>query len=1182
VFSLYKLYKRNENQGLISLGFSFKLFLLVFLIISISTKANWVNQNTGIHDNLNGVRFWASPNLNGLICAEHGIYYSTNTAYGAGGTWTRFNINGNHSDSLIYNSTHFYKISLNLQNVAFICGWDSSTNQGVIFKFNLDSLTYSIPYIGPVGSKLNFITFEAGGDTILLACGNNGLVVRSNDMVNYTIENSGTTNDLYCISSDVGSSVCIGGNGIYINGTDNGYTLSLTPHSFPTINLKSFLSVSSVGTIGIGAAVYNFAASGNSYSTSTYFDFGPLNCTSSSFNGLGFIATDHGVYAPEGTTPVYEFQVETTGYSLNDIIAFGGYSGAAAVGNNGLLLMCTDNGGATKPYCTFSTNGGCANYSFYVPGIIGTATSFDWYLNGAFLTSLQEAGCYIPTPGTYTLSYIVSNYYGYSDTATSIIQIIPAPIINTSVTYNDTFLCKSQTITITIDSTENNFDYYLYQTGTVNSYGGASGNGSVLTFTSNNISTTGNYNIVVSSPTYQCIKNYTDTIKLIVEHTKANFHATKANVTSGESTTFYQHCSQAVNYQWTFSPSAIPPNSSLPAPTVTFSSLGNTQIQLICWSSHGCYDTIQKQGPPVYIEPSTPDSCWTMVNNGVSPPTSNAIPNISDLSPSKTGFLTCGYFNQERFASRYGDSLTSPTTSGGYAAKYSQNGVLKWMVNTNTLGDDIYSVVEDNSGYIYLCGKSQGCFFDNTGDSTCLYYNGGLATGFIVKLDSTGILTWMLQGDGMYPNNLVIDGSNLLISLSLDPYSGGDVPLVLNGMPTDTLAASNGGQSLSNFILKIDSSGNVIWNLGMYISEGGISSIGVDSHHNVYVTGDKETYVNLYSVGSSTYTTIAANYAANYYWSSLFLAKFDSTGTYKWGINSDYSTPYNMITDSSGNCYVSGRNQFAFYSQPTYLFNNADGTTTSVDAGEYFIAKVNTQGICKWIQGNVASYYGFGYGINKLGNEISVVGQIFDNNPNNLETNSFTSQNNDSITLTIGASDYFIAVYDTLGNLISITKNGNNPLTIETNGAYEICMFRHSDGSYFMTKNIAFYGGSLYYNNFGTIIDSCNGFEGSITRFTKSCGITYYPSTVVAGLKDISDNSNILIYPNPNNGTFTIETSVTTKQIARLYDVNGKIVLNQIISGKSNIDASSLNEGVYNISILSNNGMVNKRLVIVR
>jgi type IX secretion system substrate protein len=91
------------------------------------------------------------------------------------------------------------------------------------------------------------------------------------------------------------------------------------------------------------------------------------------------------------------------------------------------------------------------------------------------------------------------------------------------------------------------------------------------------------------------------------------------------------------------------------------------------------------------------------------------------------------------------------------------------------------------------------------------------------------------------------------------------------------------------------------------------------------------------------------------------------------------------------------------------------------------------------------------------------------------------------------------------------------------------------------------------------------------------------------GISQISTlNSNILIYPNPNNGSFVIESSSATKQAMQVYDVNGRMVLSQSLTptlskGEGvSIDASSLNEGVYNISIISNEGVVNKRLVIVR
>jgi sugar lactone lactonase YvrE len=83
-------------------------------------------------------------------------------------------------------------------------------------------------------------------------------------------------------------------------------------------------------------------------------------------------------------------------------------------------------------------------------------------------------------------------------------------------------------------------------------------------------------------------------------------------------------------------------------------------------------------------------------------------------------------------------------------------------------------------------------------------------------------------------------------------------------------------------------------------------------------------------------------------------------------------------------------------------------------------------------------------------------------------------------------------------------------------------------------------------------------------------------------IKKVAGSSQVNIYPNPNNGTFVIEPNDITNQTIQMYDVNGKLVLSQSINGKTSIDASGLNEGVYNLSIISNNGIVNKRLVIVR
>jgi hypothetical protein len=81
----------------------------------------------------------------------------------------------------------------------------------------------------------------------------------------------------------------------------------------------------------------------------------------------------------------------------------------------------------------------------------------------------------------------------------------------------------------------------------------------------------------------------------------------------------------------------------------------------------------------------------------------------------------------------------------------------------------------------------------------------------------------------------------------------------------------------------------------------------------------------------------------------------------------------------------------------------------------------------------------------------------------------------------------------------------------------------------------------------------------------------------------ITTNKNILVvYPNPSDGCFSVETNTIEKQWLQILDVNGKVVLNQEISNKININARDLQEGVYIMNLIGNKSVTNKRVVIIR
>ena len=107
-----------------------------------------------------------------------------------------------------------------------------------------------------------------------------------------------------------------------------------------------------------------------------------------------------------------------------------------------------------------------------------------------------------------------------------------------------------------------------------------------------------------------------------------------------------------------------------------------------------------------------------------------------------------------------------------------------------------------------------------------------------------------------------------------------------------------------------------------------------------------------------------------------------------------------------------------------------------------------------------------------------------------------------------------------------------------------------------------------------------------MTHNTNSTMISVTVLNPTGGSSGVSSVFNsayqVSIYPNPNNGFFEIETTSSDKQTLQVFDINGKLVLTQTISGKITIDGSSLSEGFYNLTLKTDNRVTNKKLVIVK
>ena len=77
--------------------------------------------------------------------------------------------------------------------------------------------------------------------------------------------------------------------------------------------------------------------------------------------------------------------------------------------------------------------------------------------------------------------------------------------------------------------------------------------------------------------------------------------------------------------------------------------------------------------------------------------------------------------------------------------------------------------------------------------------------------------------------------------------------------------------------------------------------------------------------------------------------------------------------------------------------------------------------------------------------------------------------------------------------------------------------------------------------------------------------------------------AGINIYPNPNNGRFTIVNNSNTPLISvKVTDMNGKLVYSSKVNSNNpiNINLENLNRGLYLVSIITEKGIQNKNVII--
>jgi hypothetical protein len=115
-----------------------------------------------------------------------------------------------------------------------------------------------------------------------------------------------------------------------------------------------------------------------------------------------------------------------------------------------------------------------------------------------------------------------------------------------------------------------------------------------------------------------------------------------------------------------------------------------------------------------------------------------------------------------------------------------------------------------------------------------------------------------------------------------------------------------------------------------------------------------------------------------------------------------------------------------------------------------------------------------------------------------------------------------------------------------------------------------------------TTSNCCAGTTYTAT-ITGSCGTEVQVCSVSFMTTDInhfSKENKIKVSPNPSSGSFVIEPNTSETQILQIFDVTGKMVLNQNINGKTNIDVSNIDNGMYFIQVKTNENISTQRIIV--
>ena len=345
-------------------------------------------------------------------------------------------------------------------------------------------------------------------------------------------------------------------------------------------------------------------------------------------------------------------------------------------------------------------------------------------------------------------------------------------------------------------------------------------------------------------------------------------------------------------------------------------------------------------------------------------------------------------------------TLTNAATNNTadlFLVKLNSNGDVLWAKSAGGNARDVIIGMEvDSVGNSYITGSYISSSI--TFGSTTLTNSNGNEEVFIAKYDYNGNPLWAKSGNGSgsdWGNGISIDGLG-------NCYATGSFSATAVTFSGNTLTNSNTDGSSDIYVVKYNSSGNIVW-AKKYGGSGEDVGLEID------ISRDGKSYLTgSYQSSSLVFGTTTLNNTSTSY-EDIFTAKLDQSGNPVWaksGNGNRSDNVYDIALDEFENAFVTGS-----FSSHTINFGDSSLTNFSVnDTADIFIVKYDKDGNLIWAAKAGGNNSDIGLSIAVYNSESYFLGGTY--KTNNLTFGSTTLSNS-------GSFDVFIAYS---GNIVEEPK----------------------------------------------------------------------------------------------------------------------------------------------------------------